>query len=150
MQCIPVNMHGTAVSIVGEGVLIVGASGSGKSDLALRLIDRGAILISDDRVIVEFVEGKPFLRTAPNIENLIEMRGIGIVTMPSVTGIKLRLVIDLEAKVPRFIDTFASYDVAGFVVPCVALAAFEASATIKVEQALKSVIDQAGAIMAKS
>ena len=150
MRSIPVNIHGTAVSIAGEGVLIIGASGSGKSDLALRLIDRGAILISDDRVIVVNVNDEPFLQTAPNIENLIEMRGIGIVTMPSVTGIKLRLVIDLGAKVFRFIDTFADYDVAGFVVPCVALAAFEASATIKVEQALKSVIDQAGAIMAKS
>ena len=150
MRSIPVNIHGTAVSIAGEGVLIIGASGSGKSDLALRLIDRGAILISDDRVIVVNVNDEPFLQTAPNIENLIEMRGIGIVTMPSVTGIKLRLVIDLGAKVFRFIDTFADYDVAGFVVPCVALAAFEASATIKVEQALKSVVDQSGAIMAKS
>ena len=150
MQSIPANIHGTAISIAGEGVLIIGVSGSGKSDLALRLIDRGAILISDDRVLVQIVDGEPFLRTAPNIENLIEMRGIGIVTMLSVTGIKLRLVIDLAAEVPRFVDTFAAYDVEGFVVPCVALAAFEASATIKVERALKSVIDQAGAIMAKS
>jgi serine kinase of HPr protein (carbohydrate metabolism regulator) len=43
-------VHGTAISIGGHGVLIMGESGSGKSDLALRLIDRGAILISDDVV----------------------------------------------------------------------------------------------------
>ncbi len=149
MSSIPVNVHGTAISIAGHGVLIIGASGSGKSDLALRLIDRGAIIISDDRVIVEPINGHPVLRTAPNIEGKIEVRGVAIITMPFVTDIELRLVIDLAAAVPRFIETMSSHKIAGFAVPSIALAAFEASAVIKVEKAIKSVVDQAGALMAK-
>jgi HPr kinase/phosphorylase len=145
----PVNLHGTAVSIAGEGVLIIGASGSGKSDLALRLIDRGAVLISDDRIIVEACDGQPILRTAPNIAGLIEVRGIAIISMPFTTDVKLRLVIDLDAPVLRFIDAVAIYNAVDFAIPCFALSAFEASAAIKVEYALKSVVDQSRAKVAQ-
>ena len=71
-------LHGTAISIGGHGVLIMGESGSGKSDLALRLIDRGAILISDDVVFLETRDNAPILTVAPNIVGKIEVRGVGI------------------------------------------------------------------------
>jgi HPr kinase/phosphorylase len=145
-----VNLHGTAVSIAGEGVLIIGASGSGKSDLALRLIDRGAVLISDDRIIIEAIDGQPILRTAPNIAGLIEVRGIAIITLPFTTDVKLRLVIDLDATVMRFIDTVAIYNAGDFAIPCFAMSAFETSAAIKVELALKSVVDQVRAQVAQT
>ncbi len=149
MSKTPVNLHGTAVSIAGEGVLIIGASGSGKSDLALRLIDRGAVLICDDRVIIENKVGQPVLQTAPNIEGLIEVRGFAIVKVPHVNGINLRLVINLESNILRFTDGPALCDIAGYKIPHLALAPFEASAAIKVEYALKSVVDQERVLMAK-
>ena len=64
-------VHGTAISIGGHAVLIMGESGSGKSDLALRLIDRGAILISDDVVFLETRDNAPILTVAPNIAGKI-------------------------------------------------------------------------------
>jgi HPr kinase/phosphorylase len=144
------NIHATAVSIGGKGVLLIGASGSGKSDLALRLIDRGAVLVSDDRVLIERLNGQAILHTAPNIADMIEIRGVGIVPMPSVTGIALALVVQLSADVPRFVDALSAYDIVGLSFPCIAVAAFEASAAIKVELAQsradpQSVIDQAEA-----
>jgi HPr kinase/phosphorylase len=145
----PINLHGTAVSIAGEGVLIIGASGSGKSDMALRLIDRGAVLICDDRVIIDSNAGQPALYTAPNIEGLIEIRGLAIVKVPFENGVNLRLVINLESNIPRLTDGPALGDLAGYSIPHLSLAPFEASAAIKVEYALKSVVDQARVQVAK-
>ena len=134
------NIHATAISIGGKGVLLIGASGSGKSDLAMRLIDRGAVLVSDDRVLIERRNGQVILQTAPNIANMIEVRGVGIVHMPSVTGIALALVVQLSADVPRFVEALPACDIVGLSVPCIAVAAFEASAAIKVELALSPLL----------
>jgi HPr kinase/phosphorylase len=136
------NIHGTAISISGDGVLIIGKSGSGKSDLALRLIDRGALLVSDDRVIIDNAGSQPLLRTAPNVAGLIEVRGLGIVQVAYVTCAPLKLVVDLDGVVPRFLDQLQQQDIAGIDIPHIALAAFESSAAIKVEYALKTLVDQ--------
>ncbi len=138
------NFHGTAVSIGAHGVLIIGKPGSGKSDLALRLIDRGAMLISDDCVLFDSDDAQIILRTAQNIAGMIEMRGIGIVEIPHISSAPLKLVVDLNADVPRYLDKLRSQCIAGVEIPHIALAAFECSAVIKVEYALKSVVDQAG------
>jgi serine kinase of HPr protein (carbohydrate metabolism regulator) len=131
------NLHATAVSINGDGVLLLGPSGCGKSDLALRLIDRGAVLVCDDRVVVENSNGAPVLRCAPNIEGKIEIRGLGIVDMPFVEQIPLRLCINLGQS-PERMPGAAFQNIAGFEVPALALNAFEASAPLKVETAVKS------------
>lgn len=136
---LPPTIHATAVGVGAEGrcraVLLVGAPGSGKSDLALRLIDRGATLVADDRVVLTR-DGAAVLASPPAaIAGLIEVRGVGIVAVPHVAGVPVALVVDLAAP-PDRLPAPATRDVAGVAVPVVALAAFEASAPLKVERAL--------------
>ncbi len=130
-------LHATAVAINGQGVLLSGPSGSGKSDLALRLIDRGAVLISDDGVLVEPGNPLPTLRTAPNIAGMIEMRGVGIVKMPFADGVPLRLAILLGGAPERFPPENFSTKIADHDIACLKLLPFEASAPLKVEHALR-------------
>jgi serine kinase of HPr protein (carbohydrate metabolism regulator) len=92
------SFYGTAVAYYGCGVLIRGPSGSGKSDLALRLIDDGGILIADDQVLIKFV-GKELHLSAPNsISGLIEVRGVGVLKIKHVSGVPLSLIVDINTK----------------------------------------------------
>jgi HPr kinase/phosphorylase len=134
----PELLHATAVAINGQGVLLLGPSGSGKSDLALRLIDRGAVLISDDGVLIDAGGPLPLMRTAPNIAGMIEMRGVGIVKMPFADAVPLHLVVQLGTTPERMPPAGQQLDISGTAMPTIALYAFEASAPLKVEQALRS------------
>lgn len=88
-------LHGSAVRLDGKGVLLLGRSGRGKSDLALRLIDQGAVLIADDQIRLRR-EGDQLIAEAPaNLSGLIEIRGVGIMRLPHVNG-ALDLVVDLD------------------------------------------------------
>ena len=130
-------VRGTTVSVGGRGVLLRGRSGCGKSDLALRLIDRGAGLVSDDYTEVR-VEGGRLLAAAPSaIAGRIEMRGVGIVELSPATDVPLCLVAELDRPVERLPEGPSRVDVAGTPLPAVALAALEASAPLKVEAALR-------------
>lgn len=122
--------------------MLSGTSGAGKSDLALRLIDRGALLVSDDYTVVRRVDGE--LRAAPpaTIAGKIEVRGIGVVEMDYVTDIPVALLVDLADRVDRLPMENATRDIAGVKVPVVRLPALEPSSPIKVEIALKDVIAQ--------
>ena len=91
------NVHGTAVSIDGKGLLILGQSGSGKSQLALALITHGAKLISDDQVILVNTESEITLSAPKSISGKIEARFVGILKMPVLIA-PLYLVIDLDQK----------------------------------------------------
>ena len=77
-----VTLHASCVAIRGRGVLLTGPSGAGKSDLALRLIDRGAVLVGDDGVVIEARDGRLHARPGPNIEGQMEVRGLGILALP--------------------------------------------------------------------
>ncbi len=79
---LPATLHASAVAIDGHGLLLIGPSGAGKSDLALRLIDDGATLVADDRVIAEARAGRLHLSAPAGIAGLIELRGVGIVRLP--------------------------------------------------------------------
>ena len=109
-----VNIHATCVRLAragsifrappSAGVLLLGESGSGKSDLALRLIARGAQLVADDRTEL-FVERGCLLARAPRrIAGLIEIRGLGIVEMPHAARARIVLAVDLSGKVKRLPD----------------------------------------------
>lgn len=89
------KIHGTCVSIGQTGVLIRGPSGAGKSDLALRLIDRGAVLVSDDYCTVEKKDGAIILSAPATIAGQMEVRGLGLVHMARRTYARLELVVDL-------------------------------------------------------
>ena len=131
------TLHASCVAIRGRGVLLTGPSGAGKSDLALRLIDRGAILVGDDGLVIEARNGRLHARPGPNIEGQLEARGIGILAFHSLDEAPLALVIALDQPVPRMPDELLPVRViAGLTVPLIALDPFEASAPVKVEKAL--------------
>lgn len=90
-------LHASCVSLDGRGLLILGPSGAGKSALAIRLLALGAELVSDDRTAVWMEDGGLHARCpAPEIQGLIEMRGIGLLRAPSVPRAALALVVDLS------------------------------------------------------
>jgi serine kinase of HPr protein (carbohydrate metabolism regulator) len=130
------RLHATSVAIGGRAVLMMGPSGSGKSDLALRLIDRGADLISDDYTVLEARDGTLFATAPDTIAGKIEVRGIGIVEMPRVRNIAAALVVCLDGVVERMPLRPKAITVAGVDLPEITLNAFEESAAIKVELAL--------------
>jgi HPr kinase/phosphorylase len=96
-----ISVHGTSLVVKGVGVLLRGPSGSGKSDLALRLIDAGAELVADDQTALNFENGHLIMTSQAMIEGLLEVRGVGILPAPSTAKARLGLVIDL---VPRLSD----------------------------------------------
>lgn len=99
-----ITMHGVLIEIYGEGVLLLGDSGVGKSETAIELVKRGHRLIADDAVEIKRVSDKTLVGSAPEIiRNCIELRGIGIVDVRRIFGIgaiklteKVELVINLE------------------------------------------------------
>lgn len=89
------NVHATVVAVGDRAVLLRGPSGAGKSDLALRLIDGGAILVADDRALLSVADGRLVARPAPPIAGLIEVRGVGLVQVPHAAAATVSLVCDL-------------------------------------------------------
>lgn len=131
-------LHATAVAIEGRAVLITGPSGAGKSDLALRLIDRGAVLVSDDQVALTVDDTGHLLASAPaTIAGQIEVRGIGIVAMAHVSPVAVALLIELTQKMDRMPER-RTRELCGQELPVFALDPFEASAPIKAEHALRA------------
>jgi len=123
------------VAIRGRGVLIIGASGRGKSDLALRLIDRGARLVSDDYTVLR-ADGRRLVASSPTaIAGMLEVRGVGIVEMEPTREAPVCLVIDLD-RAPERLPEPGSASFLGLDLPALAVAALETSAPIKVEVAL--------------
>jgi serine kinase of HPr protein (carbohydrate metabolism regulator) len=131
------TVRGTTVAIGGRGVLLRGESGSGKSDLALRLIDRGAGLVSDDYTEVRREGGRLLAGAPAAIAGKIEIRGVGVVEVESVSHIPLCLLVDLDRTPERFPEAASHAELAGTSLPAVSLAALEASAPLKVEAALR-------------
>ncbi|CAM3208588.1 HPr kinase/phosphorylase C-terminal domain-containing protein [Sphingomonas antarctica] len=130
------TIHASCIAIDGRAVLIEGRSGSGKSDLALRLIDRGASLVGDDQVIIRR-DGAHILATAPEtIAGKLEVRGVGIVTLPAQNDVSVRLIVSLvEAEIERM-PIGTTRLLLGVEMPLVSLRPFEASAAAKVAAAL--------------
>ncbi|MGA3401716.1 MAG: HPr kinase/phosphatase C-terminal domain-containing protein [Acetobacteraceae bacterium] len=91
------QVHGSCVSRDGDGVLLIGPSGSGKSDLALRLLGRGFSLVADDRVDIEDGVAAP----PPALAGLLEVRGLGIVRLPYAASARLALVAELGVAAER-------------------------------------------------
>jgi len=130
------TLHASCVVKDGRAVLIGGRSGSGKSDLALRLIDRGAQLVSDDYTIVKRVSGR-LVATAPaNIAGKLEVRGIGIVPMDVASEAPVCLLVDLDRGAERMAGGEEAVVIAGVRLPTLGLNGLEASAPMKVEMAL--------------
>jgi len=130
------TLHVSAVAIGGRAVLIGGRSGTGKSDLALRLIDRGALLVSDDYTYVHRINGRALASAPATIAGKIEVRGVGIVECESAADVPVALFVDLEGQPQRLPHGEDRIAVAGVSIPIVALDGHHASAPLKVEAAL--------------
>lgn len=133
-----VNIHASTVAIGGRAVLIEGPSGAGKSDLALRLVDRGATLVADDRTDLRVADGRLLAAPPPRLAGLIEVRGLGIVDMPHVAGMPVALVVTLAAEPDRMPDPHRTRLLLGHAVPWRTLRPFDASTPVKVELALRA------------
>jgi serine kinase of HPr protein (carbohydrate metabolism regulator) len=132
------NVHATAVALDGIGVLLQGPPGSGKSDLALRLIEGGASLIADDRTELFVKNDRLFGRAPPSLADLIEVRGLGIARLPAMGEAPISLVVELVAPdvVERQPES-ATLTLLGVAIPVVRLAPFEASAPAKIRLAVR-------------
>ena len=108
-----ISIHGVLVDVFGEGVLIMGESGIGKSEAALELIKRGHRLVSDDVVEIRRVSDETIIGSAPDItRHFIELRGIGIIdvkTLFGVESVKDTQAIDMVSKVEEW-DREKEYD----------------------------------------
>jgi serine kinase of HPr protein (carbohydrate metabolism regulator) len=129
-------VHGTAVAIEGDAVLLRGPPGAGKSDLALRLIEGGARLLADDQALLQRADDRVVVRAPAAIAGLIEVRGVGILRVDPVDEAPLALIVDLvpAAAVERLPDSRFEA-VLGLAIPVIALAPFEASAAAKLRLA---------------
>lgn len=128
-------VHASCIAIGGRAVLLAGRSGAGKSDLAVRLVDRGAELVSDDYTELRRVGGTLLARAPPTIAGKIELRGVGIIELDPAADVPVCLYADLDAP-PRRLPEAATLRLAGLDIPLVALAALEPSAPLKLEYAL--------------
>ena len=132
-------LHATAVAIDGRAVLLRGAAGAGKSDLALRLIDAGGRLVADDQSELRREGDAIIVRAPASIAGLIEVRGIGIVRLDALAEAPVALVADLmpREKIERLPELQAE-TILGVALPLIVLAPFEASAPAKLRLALRA------------
>ena len=96
----PLILHASAVAFDGRGCLIIGAAGSGKSTLAMEMIAVGGQLVADDRTVVDLVDGALMLDSPAQIAGQIEVRGIGLLSVPHASA-HLALIVDLDRRAPR-------------------------------------------------
>lgn len=126
-----------AVAIGGRAILIEGAPGSGKSSLALALIDRGARLIGDDSILVDVRGDRLFACPHPHTTGLIEVRNLGLVRMEPLASAPVCLVIRLDRAAPRYIERAEEITIEGVALPGLAIWPDGANPALKAELALR-------------
>jgi serine kinase of HPr protein (carbohydrate metabolism regulator) len=130
------TVHASTVAMDGRAVLIMGPSGAGKSDLALRLLDRGFTLVSDDQTIVRKNGDRLIASAPPNIAGKLEIRGIGIVEMETNNNVPVALLVELTSEIQRLPDENRERPVLGIKLPLISIDAMTASAPSKIALAL--------------
>ena len=114
-------LQATGVAIGGRGVLITGAPGSGKTSLALALIDRGAVLIGDDGVELDVADGTLLASPAPATAGLIEVRNVGILKREAASRVPVALILKLDPEAPRLVEQAESETIDGVALPLIRL-----------------------------
>ena len=132
------NIHASCIAIKRKGVLFIGASGAGKSDMALRLIEFcGAKLVADDRVDISVVKGQIKASCPNGIKGLLEVRGVGIVSYPYVLKTTVKMIVELTNKPLERLPVAKFYNLNGIQLPLIRLNPFESSSCAKVLSALR-------------
>ena len=141
-------VYGTCVALGGNAAILVGASGSGKSDLALRFLlatpaDLEPALIADDQVRVSLSAGRLIASAPETIAGLIEVRGIGVLSLPARDAAEIKLIVKLvdPEAVPRMPPSAPpTQNVCGIDLPVLLLAPFESSAHFKIRLAIQTLV----------
>ena len=149
------NVHGTAIALGGHAALIRGAPGSGKSDLALRclaiaptaLIPCPAALVADDRVDLRRLSERIMAEAPATIRGKLEVRGLGVLSVPCMASAELVLVADITAldRIERLPDPAPMAELLGVRLPLIQVAPFTASAAVKLLLALAQTLRKAPA-----
>ena len=126
----------TCVAIGSRAVLISGPPGSGKSSLALMLIDRGAALIGDDSVLLDSGGKRLVARPHPKTRGLIEVRNLGLIEMPACDGAVVSLVIEFDEAAPRYIEQAETVTIESVTLPMLRIWPDTTALAIKAELAL--------------
>jgi HPr kinase/phosphorylase len=111
-------IHATTVAVSGQGVLIVGPSGSGKSSLAIQLIALGAMLVADDQTIITAQGGTLIADVPSSIAGLIEARGVGLLKQAHAGPTPLQLVVDLGCREEKRLPERHVHVLEGCAMPC--------------------------------
>ena len=137
------RVHSSSVVLDDNGVLIMGDSGSGKSDLALRLIDNGATLISDDVSICKKKLNDIYLYCPTETKGLLEVRDVGIITVPFVEEIKLKLIVKLTiSETKRLPDKNNFFKILGIKYPLLKIDGRNSSAAVKIKVKLNEIREE--------
>ena len=132
------NIHATCISINKKGVLFLGKSGAGKSDMALRLIaSQKAKLVADDRVEIWIQKNRLKARAPIQIKNLLEVRNVGIIEIKSLSSVYIELAIELTNEQLERMPEESFYEIEGLKIPLIKLNPFESSAPAKILAALR-------------
>lgn len=135
-DAVRIARQSTCVAIGGRAVLIEGPSGTGKSSLALRLIDRGGELIGDDSVLLEARHGRLFAQPHPNTRGLMEVRNLGVLPFACRDEAPIALALSLDREAPRFVDSPGRITLLGVDLPHLRLWPDGDSLALKAELAL--------------
>ena len=127
----------TSIAIGGRALLIEGPPGSGKSSLALALIDRGAVLIGDDSVLLETQQGRLVAHPHPNTRGLLELRNLGLITLPVCEAAPVAVVLLLDKGAPRHVEGPEQAERGGVAVPMLRLWPASPILHLKAELALE-------------
>ena len=130
------TIHASTVAAEGRAVVISGPSGAGKSDLALRLLDRGFTLVSDDQTTIRRDGDRLIASAPPNIAGKLEIRGVGIVDMDVLKDVPVALFVELTSEIQRLPDDSRERPLLGVRLPLISIDALTASAPSKVALAL--------------
>ena len=127
----------SCLALRGRAVLIEGPPGTGKSALALNLMDRGAILIGDDGVTLELRGGGLYASPPPNTAGLLEVRNVGLLRFATASNVRVALIIVLDPMAPRFVDAAEPAERCGVELPLIRLWPSESPPARKVELSLE-------------
>lgn len=113
------TIHASAVAVEGRGLLILGPSGAGKSSLALALMAQGALLVADDRVLLDARDGRLIAACPPPLAGRIEARGVGILSAPPAGPVPVAQVVDLGRAETMRLPPRRSITLLGIALPLV-------------------------------